>query len=204
MPDVKQPSTPKSKKSQGAQQPSLVNRLVVRELMREFEGAEGMVVVSYASLNAVENETLRDKLAEKGAKLTLVRNSLARLVLAERGFALGDGALAGNTAIAYGNAEATVHAAKTFTSAEVKKVGKVKIRAGVLEGRVLDVNDTTALADVPDRHTLNGQIAGCIAAPLRGLAAVINQVPAGQVRLLKARADQLEQSAGGAAATPAS
>lgn len=171
--------------------PNLVNRLVVQELTKEFKDAEGLVVVSYGGLNAKDNEALRDKLAEKGAKLTLVRNSLARLVLKERGFEVGNEILLGNTAIAYGKAEAVVHAAKTFTSAEVKKAGKVKIKAGVLEGRLLDAKDAAALADVPDRKTLEGRIVGCLVGPSRGLVGVVNQIPASLVRVLQARADQL-------------
>lgn len=176
--------------------PNVVNRLIVRELTAEFESAEGMVLVSWGALNAVENETLRDKLAEKGCKLTLVRNSLARLVLREKGFELADSVLSGNTAIAYGSAEAAVHAAKSFTAPDVKKAGKVKIRAGVLEGRLLDASDAAALADVPDRHTLEGKIVGCIVAPSRSLVSLVNQVPSGLVRVLQARAEQLEKQGG--------
>lgn len=174
--------------------PNVVNRLVVRELTHEFKDAEGMVVVSWNALNAVENEGLRDKLAEKGCKLTLVRNSLARLVLKERGIEVGDGVLSGNTAIAYGKAEAALHAAKMFSSAEVKKAGKVKIRAGVLEGRLLDANDAAALADVPDRKTLEGKLVGCLIGSPRSVVSLVNQVPSGLVRVLQARADQLAKS----------
>ena len=176
--------------------PNVVNRLIVRELTAEFDSAEGMVVVTWGGLNAVENETLRDKLAEKGCKLALVRNSLARLVLKEKGFEVADGVLVGNTAIAYGNAEATVHAAKTFSQADVKKAGKVKIRAGVLEGRLLDAGDAAALADVPDRKTLEGKIVGCIVGPSRSLVSLVNQVPSGLVRVLQARAEQLGKQGG--------
>jgi large subunit ribosomal protein L10 len=176
--------------------PNVVNRLVVKELTHEFKDAEGMVVVSWNALNAVENETLRDKLAEKGCKLTLVRNSLARLVLKEQGFEVGDDVIVGNTAIAYGSAEAALHAAKTLTSAEVKKAGKVKIRAGVLEGRLLDANDAAALANVPDRKSLEGQLVGLLAAPARNLVSIVNQVPSGLVRVLQARADKLGAAGG--------
>jgi large subunit ribosomal protein L10 len=176
--------------------PNVVNRLVVQELTHEFKDAEGMVIVSWGALNAVENETLRDKLAEKGCKLTLVRNSLARLVLKQQGFEVADDVLAGNTAIAYGKAEAAVHAAKTFSDAAVKKAGKVKIRAGVLEGRLLGAGDAAALADVPDRKTLEGKIVGCIVGPPRSLVSLVNQVPSGLVRVLQARADQLAKAGG--------
>jgi len=174
--------------------PNVVNRLVVQELTHEFKAAEGMVIVSWVALNAVENETLRDKLAEKGCKLTLVRNSLARLVLKQQGFELGKDVLAGNTAIAYGKAEAALHAAKMFTAADVKKAGKVKIRAGVLEGRLLDANDATALADVPDRKTLEGMLVSCMIGPPRSLVSLVNQVPSSLVRVLQARAEQLEKA----------
>jgi large subunit ribosomal protein L10 len=183
-------------------EPNLVNRLVVRELTAEFAGAEGLIVVSWNALVAKENEDLRDKLADKGGKLTMVRNSLARLVLKERGFEVGNEVLVGNTAIAYGNAEAVVHAAKLFTGADVKKAGKVKIRAAVLEGRLLDANDAMALADVPDKKTLQGKLVGCIAGPSRGLVSLMNQVPSGLVRLLQARAEQLEKSEPAAAGQP--
>src|SRR5262245_14844193 len=138
--------------------PNLVNRLVVQELKKELGTAEGMVLVSFGGLTVKETESLRNALAKKGAGLTMGRTSLALLVLAERGFELGGDALAGNTAIAFGNAEAAIHASKTFQSADVKKAGKVTIRAGVLEGKLLSASEAVALADVPDRHTLNGKL----------------------------------------------
>src|SRR5437868_10961127 len=106
--------------------PNVVNRLVSQELAQAFKDAEGMVVVSFGGLTVKESEGLRNKMAEKGVKLRMVRNSLARRVLKERGLDLGEDALTGNTAIAYGKAEAAVHAAKLFTSPEIKKAGKVK------------------------------------------------------------------------------
>src|SRR5436190_19185962 len=96
--------------------PNVVNRLVSQELASAFKEAEGMIVVSFGGLTVKESEGLRTKMAEKGVKLRMVRNSLAQRVLKERGLELGDQALAGNTAIAYDQAAAAVHAAKLFTS----------------------------------------------------------------------------------------
>jgi len=185
--------------------PNLVNELLVRDLSTDFEGAEGIILVGYGGLNAVENETLRDKLAEKGCQLLMVRNSLARLVLKKRGFELPDDALQGNTAVAFGSSEAVLHAAKTFQSPETKKVNKVKVRAGVLEGRLLSSVEVVELAGVPDRPTLQAKLLGCLSGPPRGLVSTMNAVSSGLVRLLQARADQLEKNAGQAAdaATPA-
>lgn len=181
--------------------PNVVNRLVVQELTKAFEQAEGMIVVSFGGLTVKESEGLRNKMAEKGVKLRMVRNSLAQRVLKERGLELGDQALSGNTAIAYGKAEAAIHAAKLFTAADVKKAGKVNVRAGMIEGKVLGAQDAVSLADVPDRNTLNAKILGCISGPPRGMVSVLNGPTSSLVRLLKARADKLEQAGGAAPAS---
>jgi ribosomal protein L10 len=68
--------------------PSLINRLIVKDLAKAFESADGLILVTYGGLTAVENETLRDKLAEKGCEMRLVRNALAHLVLKQRGYEL--------------------------------------------------------------------------------------------------------------------
>ena len=178
--------------------PSLVNRLVVDELRREFKDAQGMLVVSFGGLTVKESEDLRGKMAAKGVKFSMVRNSLARIALKDRGLELGESALAGNTGIAYGPAEAAIHAAKLFTSAEVKKAGKVTIRVGMLEGKLLDAKDSNALAGVPDRKTLNAQLLSCIIGPVRSVVSVINASPSALARVLQARADLLQSQAGAA------
>jgi len=173
--------------------PNIVNRLVVKELTEEFKEAEGMVVVTFGGLTVEETENIRGSLAEKGVKMRMVRNKLARLVLKERGVEFDEKALLGNTAIAYGDAEGAINAAKVFSDKEVKKAGKIKFKAGVLDGDVLDGASASQLADVPDRDTLNAQLLGVISGPARGLASIINAVPSSVARVIQAHADSGEE-----------
>ncbi len=182
--------------------PSLVNRLVVGELVQEIGKAQGMVVLSFGGLTVKESESLRGKLAAKGVKMRMVRNALARRVLAERGLEVGE-VLAGNTAIAWGDSEAAIHAAKIATEADVKKAGKVKIRAGVLDGKLLGEKDALALASVPDKKTLQAKILGCLSGPARGLVATLNGLPGGVTRVIHARAGTLPSTEAAAEAAPA-
>ena len=92
--------------------PNLVNRLVLQELQQQIRAAEGLLVLSFGGLTVKQTEGLRNDLAKKGCELRMVRNSLARIVLAERGYEVDGKVLAGNTAIAFGSTEATIHAAK--------------------------------------------------------------------------------------------
>lgn len=172
---------------------NIVNQLVQKELTNEFNGVDGMVLVTFGGLTVKESEDLRGKLAEKGVRFKMVRNSLARRVLADRGVEFDSGALTGNTGIAYGDAEAAINAAKIFTDKDVKKAGKVKLQGGYLDGEVLGQQDTTQLANVPDKDTLRAQLLGCISGPARGIATVVDALPTGFARVLQGRADKLEE-----------
>lgn len=172
--------------------PNIVNQLVNQELEHEFQDAQGMLLVSFGGLTVSESENLRGKLAEKGVQFRMVRNSIARRVLKARGVEFEAGALVGNTAIAYGDAEAAIHAAKVLTDKDVKKAGKVQVQAGLLDGDILGQQDASALADVPDKDTLRAKILGCISGPAQGLVGCLNGNPAGLARLLQARIDKGE------------
>ena len=174
--------------------PNLVNQMVVRELEDEFKDAEGMLLVSFGGLTVEETEDLRGKLAEKNVRFKMVRNKLARRVLADKELEFPeDAALKGNTGIAYGDAEAAIDAAKIFADKDVKKAGKVAFKGGVLEGNTLDANSAKALAELPDRDTLHAQLLGVISGPARGLATVINAVPSSVARVIQAHADEGEE-----------
>lgn len=174
--------------------PNLLKEMVTREYSREFKEAGGMLVVSMDKVTVHELEKLRGELAKGGARLRMVRNALARRVLAERGVEFGADVLVGNVGIVYGSADAAMHAAKVLTSAELKKSGKLPIRAGLLEGLVLTAADAKALAGVPDKRTLRGMIVGLLATPARGLVTVLAANPSGLARVLQARADKLGAS----------
>lgn len=172
--------------------PNIVNRIVSKELSRELNDADGMVLVSFGGLTVSESEDLRSKLAEKGVGFRMVRNSLARRILAERGIEFDKHALSGNTAIAYGDAEAAINAAKIFTDKDVKKAGKVKLQAGLLDGEVLAGQDANALAGIPDKDTLRAMMLGCLSGPARSLVTIFDANQASIARVLQAHADQEE------------
>jgi len=169
--------------------PSIVNQMAARQLSRVFDEAEGMVVVSFGGLSVEENDTLRGDLAEKGVHVMMVRNRLARIVLKERGLDFPDGVFKGNCAVAVGSTEETISAAKVLTDKELKEKGKVLVKAGLLEGSVLDAGEAAALAKVPDRQTLQAQLLGVISGPARSLASIVNAVPSSVARVIQAHAD---------------
>lgn len=170
--------------------PNVVKQLVSAQYEATFAEAEGLLLVSMAGLTVEESEVLRAALHQNGAGLRLVKNSLAQRVLASRGYQFDAEVMAGNVAIAFGSAEATIAAAKIVSKSELVKAGKLALRAAVLEGNALRAADAKALANVPDKQTLRAQLVGVLQAPLRGLAVSLAGLPGGLARVLQARADQ--------------
>jgi large subunit ribosomal protein L10 len=183
--------------------PSLVNRLVVSELERDLGKVQGALFMSFGGLTVKEVEYLRGKMAEKGVRVRMIRNSLARSVLAARGLEFAPDVLSGNTAVAWGDAEAAIHAAKVAVDPDVKKHGKVRVRAGILDGQWLGGQDAAALAEIPDKKTLQAKLLSCISGPARGLVASLNALPSGIPRMIRLRGESLPPEAGAPEAPPA-
>jgi len=181
--------------------PNFVNTLVSNEYRALLDGQEGLLVVSAAGLTVSETESLRVQLDKGGARLKMVRNALARLALAERGFEFPADAFVGNVVVVYGNTEAAIHAAKVLTAPEVRKAGKITLRGGVLDGSQLSASDAVLLADTPDKNTLRAQLLGVLQGPARGLASLLNALPSGMARVLQARIDSQAPAEGDAAAS---
>jgi large subunit ribosomal protein L10 len=137
-----------------------------------------------------ELEKLRRLMVPHGVRLRMVRNSLVRRVLKDRGIEFNESVISGNVGFAYGTAEAAIHAAKLLTTPEIKKSGKLALRGGVLENTVLSPAEAAALAKVPDKQTLRAQLVGCIQGPSRSLVSLLNANQSSVVRVLQARVDQ--------------
>ncbi len=183
--------------------PNLVNHMIVRELKDGLQASAGMVLVSFEGLDVLLTEDVRSKLAEKGASLHMVRNNLLRLVFDEQGIQLSDDVLQGNVAIALGTTEALLGAAKVLNEPGLRKTKKVRFKAALLDGEMLDAEGAVAMAEVPDRDTLNSMLLGVISGPARCLATVLAALPTGTARVLQARADQLEEGGSAPAASSA-
>ena len=182
--------------------PNLINEIILRQLTDEFARAEGMVIVSLTGLTVSETEDLRIALAERGVRLRMVRNRLARLALKSRGLEAGEELFGGNVACAWGSSEDTVKIAKVVADAvrkaDPKKKAKLAFRGGFFEGGLLDSKGAADLAALPGKDELRAMLLGLISGPARSLATLVQAPGASLARVLQARVKKNE------AETPAS
>jgi large subunit ribosomal protein L10 len=145
--------------------------LVVAEIKGKLSGSISAVLVDYRGLTVDEVTQLRKEFREKGVDYKVYKNTMTELAAKELGL---DGLvpfLKGPTAIAFG-AKDPVAPAKILTES-IKKLKKMELKAGVVEGKLIDTNGVKALAELPSREELIAKMLGSMNAPISGLVTVL-------------------------------
>ncbi len=175
-----------------------VKNMITAELQSKFKGAESIVVVDYLGIDSKTTASIRAGLRKKQVKMTVVRNAMAAKALESAGLKGAGTLLTGTNAIVYGG-ESIVDMVKELVE-QAKKVGKLKIKGSIVEGRILDSKTTTAFSKMPNKKELQSIIVGQILGPGRKIAGQLKGPAtkiAGQVKKL------IENKEKEAPATPA-
>ena len=164
------------------------NKEVVRNLAKDFGSAKGAVLVDYRGINVAQDTELRAALRKAGVRYRIIKNTMARFAIKEVG--LDDLAqyLVGPTAMATSDSDAIEPA--RIMSEYVKKIDKLKIKAGVVEGKVVDVKGVDVIAAMPSRDVLIAMMLGGLNAPISGFVNVLNGNLRGLVCALNAIAEK--------------
>lgn len=159
----------------------------VSQVSTDLKSATSVVFVAYDGLTVDNLEELRDQLFTSQSRLRIVPKRLLKLALKEAAVDFDPSAQSGQLAIVWGSDPvAPAKALHTFA----KKNNKAKLVAGVLEGVTLSQEQITALALLPSREQLLGQLVSVLSGPARGLVQVLSGVPRSFVYALKAMSDK--------------
>lgn len=160
-------------------------------LTDEFKGAELALIVSYQGCKCEELTGLRRKLRPMGAKLAIVKNSLARRALKSAEVSGLDEMFVGPTAVVWSTKDPVGPSKAVVDFA--KEVEAFAVKGGVLGEKVLSAKDVDALAKMPSREELLGKLLALINAPATKLLQTINAPAGSLVRLLGAYKSELEK-----------
>lgn len=132
------------------------------------------VVADYRGLNVSQVTELRKQLREAGIEFQVLKNSLVRRATAAADLSELDQVLTGPTAIAFSTNDAVAPA--KILSDFAKKNDALEIKGGVVEGRVVGVDQIKALADLPSRDGLLSMLLSVLQAPVRNFALAVKAV----------------------------
>ena len=148
----------------------------VAELKDLLSSSKGAVLVDYCGLTVAEDTELRSKMREAGVKYMVAKNTFIRIAAKEAGIEGLDAYLEHNTAVAF-SAEDPVAPAKILNDFS-KDHKALEIKAGILDGKVIALDEVKALAELPSREELLAKLVGSMQAPISGLV----NVPQGTIR----------------------
>ena len=160
----------------------------VKELSEKVKAAKSMVLADYRGLTVEQDTALRSALRKAGVEYKVVKNTLTRFAMKENGFDGLDSYLSGPTALAISDSD-PVAPAKVL-SEFAKKYEKLELKAGIVEGKIIDVDGIKALAELPPREVLIARVLGGFNAPISGLVNVLNGNIRGLVVALNAIAEK--------------
>ena len=158
----------------------------LRELVGQTQAA---ILTDYRGLSVAELTELRRKLRAADSEFRVVKNTLFRraadgLMPVDQ----MDAHLAGPTAIGFAKGD-PVGAAKVLVDF-VRDHKAMSVKAGVLDGRILDPGQVEALSKTPPREVLIAQMLGSLNGPISGLVGTLNGIISNFVFTLQAIADK--------------
>lgn len=174
----------------------------VADLKEQFTSSSAVVLTEYRGLKVKDLKELRRSLGAD-ATYAVAKNTLTTIAAREAGIEGLDETLSGPTAIAFINGDVAnvAKGLRDFAKAHPALI----IKAGVMDGRVLDAAAVAKLADLESREVLLAKLAGALQANLSRAVYLIAAPLSKAARVLGA----LEQAAtenpsliGGAGSAP--
>jgi large subunit ribosomal protein L10 len=175
---------------------------VIDQIAADIGGSEAIFAVDYRGITVAQIKDLRDKLGDTNASLRVTKNSLAERAADQAGVPELKPLLVGPTALAFVRGDAAAAAKVLADTARVLR-GPLASKGGLLSGELLTAAQVDAIAKLPSRDVLYGQLVGMVAAPLAGVARGLNALIQGLALQLGAIQEQGLVGSGAPAAAEA-
>lgn len=143
----------------------------VEEIKEKISKAQSVVLVDYRGLTVEQLTELRSNYRKAGVEYKVYKNTMMRFAFKDAGLEDFNEFLKGPSAIAFGYDD-PVQVAK-ITAEFAKTNTKLEIKAGIVDGKVIDLEGVKNLANLPPREVLIAQVLGGFNAPIQGFANVL-------------------------------
>jgi large subunit ribosomal protein L10 len=160
----------------------------VEEIAAQLQEAEAVFAVDYRGISVPQAAELRTRLRDADATFRVVKNSLTELAADRAGAETLKALLDGPTALTFvrGDAATAAKALSDFGRA----ADILAFKGGLLGGEELDADQIRAIARLPARDVLFGQLVGLVASPVGGLVRTLNALIQGLALQLGQIAEQ--------------
>ena len=176
--------------------PATIKYEQVDFLRKKLEKVSAVFVGEYRGMTVAQSTRLRAMVRKVDGELKVAKNTLFSIAMKEAGMmSLPESMAVGPNvyALCYGDPVAVAKILKDYAAEKTQKAFFLK--GGLLGAVVLNVEQVQALADLPPKEVLIGQVVRTIAAPLAGLVTVLSGTMRGFVTCLERIKEQKEKVA---------
>lgn len=149
-------------------------KAVVAELVDRLKSSVTGVLVNYEGINVADDTAMRKELREAGVKYSVVKNTLLSRACEEAELTGLQTTLEGTTAIA--TSDEDYAAAARILADYAKKIKTFEIKAGYLDGEVVDLATIDKLSKLPSRDMLLANVLGAFQAPIASFARAMQAI----------------------------
>ena len=146
----------------------------LNELKKDLAEAKNLIVAQFQGITVEQDTDLRLKVRATNSKYRAVKNTLAKIATKGTPAEKLAAALKGPTSIAYNNSD-PVALAKALT-AYAKTHPVFVFKTGIVEGRVVNLDDLNAIASLPSKEELIAKLLFLLNAPAQRIAVATNGV----------------------------
>ena len=146
---------------------------MVGELAEKMKSAQSGVLVNYCGITVEKDTALRNELRKNGVHYKVIKNTYIKKAADIAGLSGFDSVLEGMTAIAL--SDDPIAPAKVLNKF-AEDNDSFELKAGFIDGRVIDVNEIKSLAAIPSREGLIVKLLGSIQSPLYNFAYAIQAI----------------------------
>ncbi|HPY94380.1 MAG TPA: 50S ribosomal protein L10 [Clostridia bacterium] len=146
----------------------------VSQIVERLNTSKSMVMVDFKGITVEEITALRVKFREAGVDYVVLKNSLVDLALKEVGIEGLHHLLVGPSAFAFGMKDEVAPAKIISEFIDQSKSDKMAIKAGIVEGKVVDKAAVIALSKLPPREVLVARMMGSLNAPVSNFVGVLS------------------------------
>ncbi|MEW5977882.1 MAG: 50S ribosomal protein L10 [Acidobacteriota bacterium] len=148
-----------------------------RELDRlneEFQKAKNLFLAGFQGLTVAQATELRRAVKATGSRYKVVKNTLAQKASKKTVVESIQDQFTGANGVAYNDSD-PVALAKALTT-YAKNNPAFVFKAGIVEGRVIDLSDLERIASLPSKEDLISKLAFLVKAPAQRVATAVNAV----------------------------
>ena len=145
-------------------------------LTEQFKNAKAAVLVGFQKMSVAKDQELRNQLREAGVSYEVMTNTLAKIASQVTELEQAAEHFKGVTAVALSKGD-PVGLSKAISKFSKANPDIFTFKAGIVEGRVVELKDVEAIASLPSKEELISKVMFLINCQAQRLVTVISAVP---------------------------